>query len=150
MTNTDEGSLTVDLCLRSSVTGVIEARQSAVLDRVEQLKRAGVVADVRVHYWGSQVTAPADGTRNDSGCPEIVTELYESLDDPDGSLSPFFRKRRPDPDRRTVLFLPVVCLVVRRDGRIVDVYPSTRGDDQETVQDGLAALEGRAESGTVQ
>lgn len=137
--STDEARVTLDICLRSAVAGVTEARQEEVLDRVEQLKRNGAIDDVTVHYWGGRVAAPYDGTRNDSGTPDIVTELYDVAADSDLSLQPFFREKTADRDR-TVLFLPVVCLVVRHNGEVAGVYPSTFEGDHQTLEDGLAAL----------
>lgn len=136
----EEARVTLDVCLRSAVAGVTEARQEEVLDRVQQLKRTEVVDEVTVHYWGGRVAAPNDGTRNDSGTPDIVTELYDVTEDSDISLEPFFREKTGDRENRTVLFLPVVCLLVRRDGEIAAVYPSTEGDEHRTLQDGLTAL----------
>lgn len=137
--STDGARVTLDVCLRSAVAGVTEARQEEVLDRVQQLKRNGTVDDITVHYWGGRVAAPNDGTRNDSGTPDIVTELYDVAADSELSLQPFFRERTADRDR-TVLFLPVVCLIVRRDGEVAGVYPSTSEGDHQTLEDGLAAL----------
>jgi hypothetical protein len=139
--STDEARVTLDICLRSAVAGITEARQEEVLDRVHQLKRNGSIDEISVNYWGGRVAAPNDGTRNDSGTPDIVTELYDVIDDSTLSLEPVFREKTGDRDR-TVLFLPVVCLVVRRDDEVVGVYPSTCEDDHETLQDGLAALAG--------
>ncbi|QCC50292.1 hypothetical protein DV733_03150 [Halapricum salinum] len=136
----EQARVTLDVCLRSAVAGVTEARQEEVLDRVQQLSRTGIIDEVTVHYWGGRVAAPNDGTRNDSGTPDIVTELYDVTEDSDITLEPFFREKAGDRENRTVLFLPVVCLVVRRDEEIAAVYPSTDGDEHRTLQDGLAAL----------
>lgn len=140
----DEVPRTLEVCLRSSVTGVIEARQSAVLDRAEQLKRAGVVDGVAVTYWGSRVTMPGDGAGNDSGCPDVVAELYDRAEVAEWSLAPAFHRKTADEDGRTTLFLPVVGLVVREAGEVVEAYPATVGDTHRSVEDGLDAIEGRA------
>lgn len=141
MSESNEGArVTLDVCLRSAVTGVVEARQDEVLDRIQQLKRTGAIDGVTVHYWSGKANAPNDGAHNGSGCPDIVNELYDATDDSDLSLEPFFREKPTDGDHRTVLFLPVVCLVVRRDGEVAGIYPSTREDDHESIQDGLSAL----------
>jgi hypothetical protein len=140
----DDVPRTLEVCLRSSVTGVIEARQSAVLDRAEQLKRAGVVDSVAINYWGSRVTMPDDDARNDSGCPTVVAELYDRAEVAAWSLAPAFHRKAGDEDGRTTLFLPVVCLVVREAGEVVDAYPTTVDGDHRSVEDGLDALTGQA------
>lgn len=132
--------VTVEVCLRSAVTGVVEARQDEVLDRVQQLERGGHVDGVDITYWSGQVTAPYDGARNDSGVPDVVTELYDVTGDSERSLEPFFREATVDGGHRTTLFLPVVCIVVRRGEDIVGVYPSTGEDGHESIQDGLGKL----------
>ena len=137
----DAEPVTLGVHLRSSVMGVVEARQSEVLDRVQQLERSGTVEDVSVSHWASTVTAPDDGAPNDSGCPDVVTELYEFVADSDHSLRPFFRERTGNDRTRTTLFLPVVCVVVRRGGTVEGVFPSTRKGRHWSVQDGLDALE---------
>lgn len=149
MEENERARLTVDVCFRASVTGVTEARQEAVLDRVEQLTRTGAIDDLTVHYWSSRVTAPNDGVRNDSGCPEIIQELYDVTEGTDCSLSPCFRETEGDREHRTVLFLPIVCLVVRRDDAVVGVYPSDRGDSHNSVTEGLDRLERGDDPATV-
>ncbi|MFB6188441.1 MAG: HTH domain-containing protein [Halapricum sp.] len=134
------GPVTLDVCLRSAVAGVVEARQDEVLDRIQQLKRSGVIDEVTVHYWSGRTNAPNDGARNESGYPDIVRELYDVTTDSDLSLEPFFRQEEGDEDHRDVLYLPVVCLIVRCEGDIVGVYPATCGDDHESITDGLDAL----------
>ena len=136
----ESARVTLDVCLRSAVAGITEARQEEVLDRVQQLRRTGAIDDVAVTYWGGRVAAPNDGTRNDSGTPDVVTELYDVIEDSDVSLKPFFREKTGDRENRTVLFLPVVCLVVRQNDEVVGVYPATRDEEHQTLQDGLAAL----------
>lgn len=133
--------LTVDVCFRASVAGVTEARQEAVLDRIEQLSRGGPIDGLTVHYWSSRVTAPNDGVRNQSGCPDIIQELYDVTEGTNCSLTPCFRETDGDRGTRTVLFLPIVCLVVRRGGAVVGVYPSDSGDSHNSVTDGLDAIE---------
>jgi hypothetical protein len=149
MEEKDGARLTVDLCFRASVTWVTEARQEAVLDRVEQLARQGAIDDLSVHYWSSRVTAPDDGVRNDSGCPDLIQELYDVTEGTDCSLSPCFRETEGDRERRTVLFLPIVCLIVRRDGDVIGVYPSDRGDAHHSVTDGLGVIERGDDPATV-
>ena len=149
MTGSSGSKTTVDVYFRTSVMGVIEARQEGVLDRAEQLVRKGVVDDLRINYWSSQVTAPDNGARNDSGCPDVVRELYDVTAGTDCSLSPCFREAKGDRDNRTVLFLPVVCLVVRHDGDIVGVYPSDNGGEHHSVENGLDIMERGEEPVTV-
>lgn len=132
----DDDSVRVDIYLRTSVAGVVEARQSEVLDRVEQLQRTGVLDDVSVSYWSSTVPAPDEG-----GCPDVISELYEFTTDTAYSLSPFFREREGRDETRTTLFVPIVCLVVRRESAIDSVFPSTYEGRYRSIEDGIRALE---------
>jgi hypothetical protein len=136
-------AVTLDVCLRSSVQGVVGARQQAVLDRATQLKRRGRIQGVTVQRWGKYVTPPEESEDAvDDTRPPVVDELFELTADSSLSLSPYFRRGAPQhPDGNPVLYLPLVCLVVRVDSSIRGVYPASKNGQDMTIEDGLAVLE---------
>lgn len=107
------------------------------------------VAQTEVNDWSTRVCIPGGGGPADS-CPRVVDEIMDAADAADVCVEPYFRSRtaRHDADE-AVLFLPVICLLVRRDGDLAGIYPVTRDGERFTVEDGLDRLERGADPRTL-
>jgi hypothetical protein len=132
--------LELDVWMRTFAPSVSQRRQQAVVDRVRSLEDAERVADVDVNYWSTRVCMPDE---NDAGrrCPRVVTEVLAATSDTGLSLEPHFRQRERAHADADVLFLPVVCLLVRRDGDLRGIYPVTHDGHSDSVGDALDRLE---------
>jgi hypothetical protein len=138
-----QGEVTVDVCLRSSAPSVARGRQDAVRERVEALADRGTIADSSVEYWSTRVCVP--GGTTDAGpadrCPRVVGEILAAVEDSDATIEPYFRTRPASYDAdEEIMFLPVICLLVRERGDLVGGYPSTVDGERLTVEDGLDRL----------
>jgi hypothetical protein len=142
MPETRQRDVTVELCLRSSAPSVARGRQETVRERVEALNEDDAVADATVSYWSTRVCVPDNGSGPADRCPRVVGEILEVARERGVSVEPYFRSRAAshDDDER-VLFLPVICLLVRCDGDLCGLYPVTKGDQRYTVKDGIERLE---------
>lgn len=153
MHDSQAGELTVEVCLRSSAPSVARGRQADVLDRVEALHERGDISGRTVTYWSTRVCSPGGGSTAVDSCPRVVGELLAAADRPGVSVEPYVRGRTsrgtsPGSDAGAnglrdadVLFLPVICLLVRRDGDLAGIYPLTVDGERYTVEDGLDRLE---------
>lgn len=149
-----QGEYAVELCLRSAAPSVARGRQGDVRDRVETLESSGVVAETTVNYWSSRVCLPGTAAGPADRCPRVVGEILDAARDSDVRIAPYFRARESTREgdgsagdegaggeTETVLFLPVICLLVRADGDLVGIYPVTEDGEGYTVTDGLDRLE---------
>jgi hypothetical protein len=141
MQDSIQGELAVELCLRSAAPSVARGRQEAVRDRVERLESRGVVDETTVNYWSTRVCVPGSASGPADRCPRVVGEVLDAAERHGVSVQPYFRERAASHDAdECVLALPVICLLVRRDGELRGVYPVTRDGERETVTDGLDRL----------
>jgi hypothetical protein len=141
MAQTSESSVAVELCLRSSAPSVARGRQDEVRDCVEALDGEGQVAETTVSWWSSRVCTPGSDAGPADRCPRVVGEIL-AVGERDGvAIEPYFRRRAAARDGdEDVIFLPVICLLVRRDGELQGLYPATVDGERYTVEDGLDRL----------
>ena len=132
----------VQLCTRRFAPDAAQQRQEDVRERLEALSEQGYVADVTHEWWSTRVCTPETGAAPGSSCPVIVDELLDAAEGSDISLQPAFRHatghEMTDSD---VLYLPVICLVVRQDDEIVGIYPACDGERHHSVEDALDRIE---------
>lgn len=136
----DNEPLRMDVYMRGFAPDAAQRQQEAILDRLYELQEAKIVDEVTVSHWSRKVCFRR-GARG--GIPEEVAlyrELQRAMEGTDRSIDRFFRVRRGAGDR-TVLFLPVLCLVLREGDRIRGVHPCDSAEGTYTVTDCLRALE---------
>lgn len=140
MSEIAQRGVSLELRLRRSAPSVARARQEAVRARVESLAETGHVRDASVGYWSRRVCV-RDGDEGGAGrCPGVVDEVLDAAADAGLCVEPYFRRAPASYDGEDVLFLPVICLLVRRDGDLCGVYPATDGGTAVTVEDALERL----------
>ncbi len=136
----DNEQFQVEVYMRGFAPDAAQRQQEAILDRLYELQDAEIVDEVTVTRWSRKVCFRR-GTRG--SLPEEVAlyrELKRAMEDTDRSVDRFFRVRR-GAGNRTVLFLPVLCLVLRESDRPRAVYPCDTIERTYTVMDCLRALE---------
>lgn len=142
MSQVSTASESVQLCLRRFAPDTAQKRQQDVLDRLRELSEAGAIDAVTEEWWSTRVCTPGAETRASGSCPAIVGELLDAVEGTDVSLQPAFRHatghESTDSD---VLYLPVICLVARRNGEITGIYPACDGDTHHRVEDALNRIE---------
>jgi len=142
MADTQTAGLELEVWMRTFAPSISQHRQQAVVDRVRSLEDDERIADVSIDYWSTRVNAPGDGPDGDEHCPPVLAEVLAATEGTDLSLEPHFHRReRTAHDGSGVFFLPVVSLLVRRDGRFRGVYPVTRDGNSDSVTDALDRLE---------
>ncbi len=136
----DNEQLRVEVYMRGFTPDAAQRQQEAILDRLYGLQEAGTVDEVTVTHWSRKVCF-RQGSRG--GLPEEVAlyrELQRAMEDTDQSVDRFFRVRRGAAGR-TVMFLPVLCLVLREGDRLHGVYPCDDAETTHPVMECLRALE---------
>jgi len=131
--------ISIELCLRSSAPSVARGRQEEIRERAESLADDGRVADISTQFWSTRVCAPGGGAAD--RCPRVVGEIFAAAAEADLTIEPYFRRRPASFDDEEVIFLPVICLLVRRDGDIHGIYPATEDCKGHTVMDAIEMLE---------
>lgn len=134
---------TVSLYLRSSPTAVGKRRQERVQERLAGLAEDGEIAAVRVEHWPGQLRYSPDED------PPVVAryeELAAAAEGAGARLAPFFEERGgvdslvgSYADTR-VLTLPVIAVVVERDGELAGLYPCRHGGTHHRVEEAVDAL----------
>ncbi|WP_424017190.1 HTH domain-containing protein [Halorientalis pallida] len=152
-----DGPMTVTLRRRSDPSSVARRRQQRLTERLETVAEGANgddLAELRTGHWSDRVRVPA---AEGSAAVEAVTlyeELRAAVDEAGGRLHPFFQEHETldsveaadltdgsrDGGERDIVF-PVVCLTIRRRGRLTGVYPCWLDGDHHSVEDGLARLE---------
>lgn len=132
----------VKLYLRDSVPAVARTEQQTAQGRLQALQADGIVDGFTVESWPTRVT---------NGCAETVPALaaYEGFNSwahsHDASMRPAFDRHECHSlytgSTFTTTVLPVMCLAVYEDEKLVSVYPHARHGRPTTVSEGLAILE---------
>lgn len=133
----------VSLYLRSSPTAVGKRRQERVETRLAGLAEDGEIADLRVEHWPGQLRYSPEED------PPVVAryeELAAAAEAAGARLAPFFEERggvdgliQSYADTR-VLTLPVIAVVVERDGDLAGLYPCRREGTHHRVEEAVDAL----------
>lgn len=136
---TPPGYVAVDCYVR---TDAISDPVEAQLDAVTDLERTGVVDELSVRTWPAEVvltplTAETLAVRRYRTFAEWAAQWGAEVEPP-------FRRTTRDSgltgETREVLRTPAVCLAVRVDGRLREVFPHTSKGTTYTVADAVAAL----------
>ena len=102
----------------------------AARERVELLAEAGVVEDARYVAWPARAEPPTTG---DGVALEPLSCAFVDAAGRD-ALEPFFERVDGAP------VVSKLALAVRDDGTLAALYPQSRADGTETVEDGLSRL----------
>lgn len=138
MDSTDN-ELTVEVYVRPQQ--LMEPIDSKI-DTLQRLESAGHIAALSMHTWPESITlseqTPYSNAIN-------AFERIEAWADEHGmSIRPPFSVRTTTStftnETRTKLRTPVICLAVYDGEQLATVFPHSRGDDQYSVTDGIAAL----------
>lgn len=153
--------MTVTVRLRSGPSMVAERRQQRFTERLETVADGANVAELRTGRWSDRVRVPAVERTTAVEAVSLYEELRAAVDEAGGRLHPFFQEReametpiagadpadgaRPaesstEDGERDIVF-PVICLTIRRNGRLTGIYPCWLDGDHHSVEDGLARLE---------
>jgi hypothetical protein len=123
-----------------------EDPRETVLARLRELETAGQVDEVSVRVWGKSVPVPeesGDGPR--SPVQRRVATFRDWAEREGHSLGPAFRRYEQSTmvseERNEALRLPLQCLAVYEDERLVGVFPCSTDIKTETVADCLDRLE---------
>lgn len=144
---TSEGTLTVDLHVRSLAPGPGQSQQERVIERLDDLETGGYVDEFTVNVWGRQVSLSSAVARTDAGqfVLDRVEEFREWAAGTDRSIDSFFETRRVESSitdqEYAALVLPALTLAEYRDGDLAYVAPCTDGETVVTVEDRLDTLE---------
>lgn len=139
MDSTDN-SLRIEVYIRAFVPEIARSQQEELLNRVTESHNAGHVDEVDVTHWSSQVCVDwTTGGEQPVGAT-VYRELQQAVAGTDLSIEPFFRERSRG-DSETVVSLPVICLVLRRDDDIAGIYPCKTPEESHSVVDCLDAIE---------
>jgi hypothetical protein len=118
-------------------------QQHAVVDRLRELDATDRIEGYDVHVWNSRIRL----TEEDPPPPVDRYREFEAWADDEGvDIEPFFTVRERDSfvdGTARELILPVMCLAVHDDDGLVAVAPNARGEETNTVQDCLDALDAR-------
>jgi hypothetical protein len=151
------GPRTVTLRLRSDPSSVARRRQERLVERVETVADeadGAELAELRTGHWSDRVRVPAAEGSAAVEAVSLYEELRAAVDEAEGRLHPFFQEHETldsvdaadltdgatDEGERDIVF-PVVCLTIRRRGRLTGVYPYWLDGEHHSVEDGLARLE---------
>ncbi|MFC6942738.1 HTH domain-containing protein [Salinirubellus sp. GCM10025818] len=120
--------------------------RATVLARLREFEAEGIVDDVSVRIWGTFLAVPEDGT--DELDPPIrgrVGKFQRWAERNGHSLEPAFdrfeRSSIVSEGETDVIRLPMQCLAVYEDDRLVGVFPCSTGDGTNTVADCVDRLE---------
>ncbi|SNZ17450.1 hypothetical protein SAMN06269185_3027 [Natronoarchaeum philippinense] len=131
----------LDVYMRAFVPDAAQRRQEAMLERMRRLRDRGIIDDVSVSRWSSRACLSVELHHDRPDGTELYRELVDATDGTALSIQPFFRERKGPSRGRSVVHLPVVCVVVRRDDAIAGVYPCSAPEGTYSVTDCLDALE---------
>ncbi|MEF8778011.1 MAG: HTH domain-containing protein [Natronomonas sp.] len=118
----------------------------AVLSRLRELDSTGDLSDVSVQIWGKSVAASGTKIRDtDRPVRKRVADFRRWAERHDRSLEPAFewcdRATILSEERTEVVRLPLVCVAIYDDDRLIGVFPHSTGDGTETVDDCLDRIE---------
>lgn len=136
-----DGTVRVELFVRSSVPSVARERQAAAIERLYALDDS--IDAVGVRSWEKRIPIDAHGDRRETH--HVYETLLDWACEHGVELRPFFETRECyssiTGESHTALVLPVMCLAVYEDDRLHGVYPHADADRTYAVGDALDALE---------
>ena len=114
----------------------------AKIETVHRLESSGILDAVSVHAWPEKVTLSEQTPY--TSVVEAFREMESWADEHDVSIQPPFDVRTTTSSftgtTRTVLRTPVMSLSVYADEQLASVFPHSRGGEQYSVTDAIAAL----------
>ena len=138
----DSPTPTVELFVRSLLPQGAAHRQEAVIDRLKRLERDDVIDDCRLVVWGDRIARESAAAQTSQGQYVLnrVAEFQQWALGNNVTLDSFYETREagsePGEEYSTII-LPVMGLAEYRHGELVQLAPSTHGDDVYTIQDHL-------------
>jgi hypothetical protein len=143
----DSTSRRAELYVRSLAPCGTRNEQDAIVERLLDLERRDILADVDLSVWGDAVCLDGASTQVGAGqrVADRIQEFYCWCEDRRVSLEPFFTWSDVDASMSNESFRRVVppqrCLAVYVDDTLKDVYPSSLEGRHRSLKDGLRALE---------
>ena len=142
----DNTAWTVRLYTRSAAPRDIAELHRRTVDRLDRLAEDGRVESVEFEVWGDLI--PTDGDR--TGSRRAYDALVDWAEESGYSLAPGFERRETgtiaSEDTRSVISVPLLCLVIYDADGIEAVFPCSDGERTYTVEDGLVGLERRTDT----
>lgn len=137
----------VELYVRTLAPSGARETQEAIIDRLIDLERAGVVDEIDVTVWGDAV--PLSGASVHVGAGAVVADRIRAFhawcENRRASLEPFFTWSVVDSSLSGEAYRRVVpphrCLAVYVGDTLREVYPRTIDGEPQSLQDGLRSLE---------
>lgn len=135
--------LIVDLYVRADAS--VTDQRTALIERFTCLERRGKIAEFTVHLWPRTVSLTLARAVEDRRICEPVRSFEQWADRHGVRLRPPFDVRTVQSDmtgeRDQLLVLPVCCLAVRNERRLVGVAPCHDGGSACSLDDVLDAIE---------
>jgi hypothetical protein len=135
------------LYLRESVPAEAREVQQLILGRLRALNADGTLDELRVETWDHRAR------RDDRGVDTALTayHVFDSWASARGvSMAPAFDEHRCrnafTDSEYTTTTLPVLCLAVYEEGKLLAVYPHRGPEGAKTVLDGLELIEAETRS----
>jgi hypothetical protein len=117
----------------------------ALLSRLRELATEGPLGDLSVRSWGRFVDASPPEAGADRPIRARIAEFYEWADRSGHSLAPAFRRCERStmlaPSGTEVIRLPLVCVAMYDDDRLVGVFPCSTDGETNTVPECVDRLE---------
>lgn len=148
----EQTDVRVELYVRSLLPRGAHERQERVIERLERLEAANVVASFEVEVWGTRVGPSTAAARTGAGraARERLETFVEWAQANDRSLRPCFETHAVasafTETAYTAIEFPLLTLVEYEDDDIRHVAPSTDGTTTYSVSDRLQAFERRMEA----
>lgn len=139
-------SIDVTVWLREDEPAGIQG-QSTLLSRLRRLESEGAINDLTVNRWCKQLECDPDVEfpGSEVALRERIDEFKQWAEARGHSLEPAFRwcekTSLVSDDSREYLVLPVVCLEVRSNDRLLAVFPCTSGTETNTALNCVTQLE---------
>ncbi len=137
---------TVRLYTRSAAPRDIAELHRRTVERLDRLAEDGSVESIEFEVWGDLIPTGEDRTGSRRAYDEVVDWAEES----GYSLAPGFERRETgtivSEDTRSVVSVPLLCLVIYDGDGIEAVFPCSDGQRTYTVEDGLVGLERRTDT----
>lgn len=134
--------LTVHLYVRGDSPSV--KQRDDVIERLKRLERQDRITEFRIHPWPRAISLDLVTESEGEEIHEVVRTFERWADQHDRDIQPSFDVRTADSSitgqSDELLVLPVMCVAIYHEGKLVDIAPCRDGKSIRTVQDALDAI----------